>query len=224
MNFRRRATDLGVRDFITCQERPISEIRPSDVNRLMMDCYAVLGVRRDASQEEIKDAFRKRALECHPDQAADGDVEAAKEEFLRVRKAFELLSDPQKRAAYDANGSDAVSVESIDEVNVRRRSYKKAWRDAQKQQSISVSQAILDKVGGLSANYKTIRRRTSVTVPLFSLLGTVLFVLEPGAIYASNVFLIDLLLCTALGGVYGFIVGNAWGYADLFLQRRREQS
>lgn len=190
----------------------------------MMDCYAVLGVRRDASQEEIKEAFRERALECHPDQAADGEVEAAKEEFLRVRKAFELLSDPQKRAAYDADDSDAPSVESVDEINVRQRSYKKAWRDARKQQSISVSQVLLDKVGGVSADYKTIRRRTSVTVPLFSLLGTVVFVLEPGAIYASNVFLIDLLLCAALGGAYGLIFGNAWGYADLFLQRRKDQS
>jgi len=184
----------------------------------MMDCYAVLGVRDDASQEEIKRAFRERALECHPDRVDPEDEAAAKEEFMRVRKAFELLSDPQKRAAYDANGEDADSASTVSTTaSPRRRSYKNAWRSNQDADEIHVSQVILDRVNGLSADYEVIRNRTSVTVPLCSLLGTLFYLIEPNAIYASDVFLIDLLLCTAIGGIYGFLIGSAWGYADLFL-------
>jgi hypothetical protein len=186
----------------------------------MMDCYAVLGVSPDASQEEIKEAFRERALECHPDRAAEGEERAAEEEFVRVRKAFETLSDPETRAAYDAadeEGTDAP--DTVDEMHVRRRSYKKAWRDARRGGPVSVSRVILDKVGGQSADYKVIERRTSQTVPLCALAGTLLYVAEPGAIYATDVFLLDLALCAVMGGICGFVLGNAWGYTDLLLGR-----
>jgi hypothetical protein len=191
----------------------------------MMDCYAVLGVRQNASQDEIKAAFRERALECHPDRAPEGEEAAAKEEFQRVRKAFELLSDPQKRAKYDASDRETDPTDdSVDDVHVRRRSYQKEWRRRSgEDHTISVRQAILDQVGGLSADYETIRGRTSVTVPLCCVAGALFFLLEPNAIYATDVFLVDLFLCTALGGIYGFVLGYAWGYTDLFF-RDRESS
>lgn len=63
------------------------------------DHYAVLGVSKDGSAEEIKRAFRKLALACHPDVA--GDDPAAAERFKRVRAAYEVLSDPAERARYD---------------------------------------------------------------------------------------------------------------------------
>lgn len=191
----------------------------------MMDCYAVLGVRQDASQEEIKEAYRKRALECHPDQADEGEEAAAKEEFQRVRKAFELLSDPQKRAKYDASDEEKdPDGTSVDDIHVRRRSYKEAWRQSADDRTVSVSQAILDQVDGLSADYDTIRRRTSLTVPICSGLGALFFFVEPGAIYATDVFLVDLFLCAALGGVYGFVLGYAWGYVDLMVQGANNSS
>jgi hypothetical protein len=191
----------------------------------MMDYYAVLGVRDDASQKEIKQAFRERALECHPDRVDDEDEAAAKEEFLRVRKAFEMLSDPESRAAYDANGTDASANAPSDAPasSSRRRSYKKAWRANQDADKIHVSQVILDRVNGLSADYEVIRNRTSWTVPLCGVVGTLFYLIEPNAIYASDVFLIDLFLCTAIGGIYGFLIGSAWGYADLFLGGAADQ-
>ena len=186
-----------------------------------MDCYAVLGVSPDASQEEIKEAFRRRALECHPDRAADGEEAAAKEEFLRVRKAFDLLSDPQARAAYDADAEAAgpPSSEVADNGPRTHRSYKAAWRERRRQGPISVPQVLLDKVGGLSVDYEHRRQRTAQTVPICALIGALLFLYEPGAIYATDVFVVDLFLCTAVGGIYGFVAGHAWGYADVFLRR-----
>lgn len=193
----------------------------------MMDCYAVLGVRQDASQDEIKEAFRERALECHPDRVEEGEEAAAKEEFQRVQKAFELLSDPQKRAKYDASDEEKDPAgDTVDEVHVRRRSYKEEWRRraSDENRTISVSQAILDQVGGLSADYETIRGRTSVTVPLCCALGALLFLVEPTTIYATDVFFVDLFLCTALGGIYGFVLGYGWGYADLFFRGSQDSS
>lgn len=69
------------------------------------DYYAILGVSRDASQEEIKKAYRRLALKYHPDRNP-GDKEA-EEKFKEIGRAYEILSDPQKRAAYDQYGEAA---------------------------------------------------------------------------------------------------------------------
>lgn len=63
------------------------------------DLYDVLGVKQDASPQDIKKAFRNRARECHPD-VAGGDPAKA-EEFKKLREAYEVLSDPAARARYD---------------------------------------------------------------------------------------------------------------------------
>ena len=69
------------------------------------DYYEVLGVSRDASPEEVKKAFRKLAPKFHPD-TNPGD-KAAEERFKELGEAYEAISDPQKRAAYDQYGHAA---------------------------------------------------------------------------------------------------------------------
>lgn len=67
------------------------------------DYYKTLGVARDADVKEIKKAYRKRALETHPDQGGN------KEEFAEVSEAYEVLSNADKRRVYDNYGSEAAS-------------------------------------------------------------------------------------------------------------------
>jgi molecular chaperone DnaJ len=68
----------------------------------VVDYYEVLGVGRDATQDEIKRAFRRRARETHPD-ANPGDP-AAEQRFREVALAYEVLSDSERRSAYDRGG------------------------------------------------------------------------------------------------------------------------
>jgi molecular chaperone DnaJ len=67
------------------------------------DFYDILGVSRDASEEEIQEAYRKKAREYHPDVSDEPDAE---EKFKKVKKAKEVLTDEEKRRAYDQMGHD----------------------------------------------------------------------------------------------------------------------
>ncbi|SME98827.1 molecular chaperone DnaJ [Pseudogulbenkiania subflava] len=70
------------------------------------DYYDTLGVNRDASDDDVKKAYRKLAMKYHPDR--NPDSKDAEEKFKEVKEAYEILSDGQKRAAYDQFGHAGV--------------------------------------------------------------------------------------------------------------------
>ena len=74
------------------------------------DFYEVLGVAKNADDDAIKKAYRKLAMKYHPDrnQGEDADAKKAEEKFKEAKEAYEMLSDPQKRAAYDQYGHAGV--------------------------------------------------------------------------------------------------------------------
>src|SRR5579871_6395801 len=80
------------------------------------DYYKVLGVQRNASQDEIKKAFRKLARKHHPD-VNPGD-KRAEELFKEIGEAYSVLSDPDKRKKYDRWGPDWEKIEQAQAAGV----------------------------------------------------------------------------------------------------------
>jgi molecular chaperone DnaJ len=72
----------------------------------MADYYDTLGVARDASSSEIKKAYRKLAMECHPDR--NNGSKEAEARFKEISEAYEVLKDPERRARYDRFGPEGV--------------------------------------------------------------------------------------------------------------------
>lgn len=83
--------------------------------------YDTLGVEQDASDEEIRAAFRKLALKHHPDRFSGKDRDAAEESFQGMTEAFNVLSHPDSRENYDKEISKGTDVKAMDPKEIARR-------------------------------------------------------------------------------------------------------
>jgi molecular chaperone DnaJ len=85
-----------------------------------LDYYDALGIKKDASQKEIKSAFRKLAFKYHPDRSK---LPNAEEKFKEASEAYAILSDPKKRRKYDASGLDGINKQYRQEDIYNRQNF-----------------------------------------------------------------------------------------------------
>ncbi|KAF5362081.1 hypothetical protein D9756_002447 [Leucocoprinus leucothites] len=97
--------------------------------------YDILGLGKSASADEIRKAYRKKALETHPDKlsprASAAHRRAAEAQFHLIHSAFETLSDPHRRKAYDAWGSKVDPLVSLEE-SAKRKEDRETWASSLK--------------------------------------------------------------------------------------------
>jgi len=90
------------------------------------DYYEVLGVQKSASKDEIKDAYRKLAMQFHPDRNKDVGAE---ERFKEISEAYAVLSDDQKRQTYDNLGHQGFDQRYTSEDIFRGADFDSVFRD-----------------------------------------------------------------------------------------------
>lgn len=95
----------------------------------MNDYYSILGISKNATQEEIKKAYRNLAFKYHPDR--NPDDKQAEEKFKKISEAYDTLGDEKKRAEYDRFGSAGTSY------NSEKSYYQNSYQNYYQQQSYS---------------------------------------------------------------------------------------
>ena len=91
----------------------------------MTDYYQILGIEKNTPEEDIKKAYRTLVKKYHPDVAVD--KKEAEEKFKQISEAYEVLSDPQKRANYDRSGEPLANFDW--ENFTKRHDFSDLWND-----------------------------------------------------------------------------------------------
>jgi molecular chaperone DnaJ len=93
------------------------------------DYYEILHISKDASLEDIRKAYREAALKYHPDRVPKEQKKEAEEQFKEISEAYAVLSDPQKRALYDARGHSGIDQSYTYEDIFKGADFRTVFRD-----------------------------------------------------------------------------------------------
>lgn len=150
----------------------------------MADLYKLLGINRTATQSEIKSAYRRLARKYHPD--VNPDPSAARK-FARLTEAYHVLSDPQRRALYDLNGTTQIKGPSSQRSANYARAVRKAYYQAR------ADRAVNEWLARERAEMRERGHAVYTTVTLFlSTFAVALF--KPGILETSNPFWYAVLI------------------------------
>ena len=111
-----------------------------------VDPYKVLGVPRNASAEDIKKAYKEKAMATHPDSNPDLDPEACGERFSEVGQAYEILKDANSRQEYDTYGRVGGQQHDADEYMRMWQERMRMWQDEMMRQQQMMSQPTFPSV------------------------------------------------------------------------------
>lgn len=171
--------------------------------------YEVLEISENASQDRIKNAFRTRAKQCHPDQAEGMAQQEAKRRFIRVREAFDVLGDPESRKAYDEGRKHGTSSED---------KYEEEWKDFNEAPNQTIGDIVeLAAEAGrefVEEGVSLIWRAVSYAFTYGFLLAVpASFIIQLGvpADAPEGVQNIMTVLSIGLGIVWGLLLGALWG-------------
>ncbi|MDZ7727213.1 MAG: DnaJ domain-containing protein [Dehalococcoidia bacterium] len=121
------------------------------------DYYDALGVSRDASQKDIRSAYRRLARQYHPDvNPGDG---AAEERFKEITNAYEVLSDPETRKKYDKYGDQWQYADQYEEMERQRAGASGMWRSAGGNGGVHFETADMEDLGDFGSIFENLFRR-----------------------------------------------------------------
>lgn len=89
------------------------------------DYYEILGIKKGASEEEIKKAYRKQALRYHPDK---NKSPGAEDKFKEIAEAYDVLSDAKKKDIFDRFGEEGKIIKLLQETHINRNRQMSGWR------------------------------------------------------------------------------------------------
>src|SRR5215216_5672574 len=143
----------------------------------MTDLYAILGLKQNATEAEIKSAYRSLARKYHPDVSASPDANAR---FAKISEAYHVLSDPQKRWAYDqglyADSQRTFYASSQAEVVAMQRHFDRIvdeWLARERQETAARSHAVLVVIPLFLSTFYVMASKATIIQEL-SLIGRVL--------------------------------------------------
>lgn len=188
---------------------------------MVKDYYRILGLQEGAGEEEVRSAFRSLVKQFHPDVNAEPGTH---ERFIEIQEAYEVLTDPERKAAFDLR-RQARKI-SRDELERRERVYREwVWQQQELGRRRSKAQASQDTQSELSDNWTRVMRGVNLIYNLLFLLMFLGIIFIPMWKYAQELELPEEQQRSVVYFIIPTIAGlifAVWGYYYWFILKHDE--